>query len=64
VRRGKFLRAAIQDKVDTLSRRGQGKPESEEIDDVVSGMKGSFTLENEIIQFRSLSFGVSGRTST
>ena len=60
VRRGKFLRAAIQDKVDTLSRRGQGKPESEEIDDVVSGMKGSFTLENEIIQFRSLSFGVSG----
>ena len=60
VRRGKFLRAAAQDKVDSLSRRGQGKPGSEEIDDVVSGMKGSFTLENEVIRFRSLSFGVPG----
>ena len=60
VRRGKFLRAAAQDKVDSLSRRGQGKPDSEEIDDVVSRMKGSFTLENQVIRFRSLSFGVSG----
>lgn len=60
VRRGKFLRAAAQDKVDSLSRRGQGKPDSDEINDVVSGMKGSFTLENEVIRFRSLSFGVSG----
>jgi len=60
VRRGKFLRAAAQDKVDSLSRRGQGKPGSDEIDDVVSGMKGSFTLENEVLRFRSLSFSVPG----
>ena len=49
-----------QTKVDTLSRRGQGKPGSEEIDDVVSGMKGSFTLEDEVIRFRSMTFGVPG----
>ena len=60
VRRGRFLRAAVQDKVDSLSRRAQGKPDGEDVDDVVSGMKGSFTLENEVIRFRSLSFGVSG----
>ncbi|MBP1774282.1 MAG: hypothetical protein H6Q86_288 [candidate division NC10 bacterium] len=60
VQHGKFLRSTTQDKIDDLSRRGQGKPNSEEIDDVVSGMKGTFTLENEVIRFRSLSFRVSG----
>ena len=60
VRHGKFLRSTTQDKIDSLSRRGQGKPNSEEIDEVVSGMKGTFKLENEVIRFRSLSFSVSG----
>jgi hypothetical protein len=60
VKHGKFLRSTTQDKIDTLSRRGQGKPNSEEIDDVVSEMKGTFLLENEVIRFRSLSFSVSG----
>ena len=60
VQHGKFLRFTTQDKIDSLSRRGQGKPNSEEIDEVVSGMKGTFTLENEVISFRSLSFSVSG----
>jgi hypothetical protein len=60
VQHGKFLRFTTQDKIDSLSRRGQGKPNSEEIDQVVSGMKGAFKLENEVIRFRSLSFSVSG----
>jgi hypothetical protein len=60
VQHGKFLRFATQDKIDSLSRRGQGQPNSEEIDEVVSGMKGTFKLENEVIRFRSLSFSVSG----
>lgn len=60
VRQGKFLNSATQDNIDNLSRRGQGRPNSEEIDEVVSGMKGTFKLENEVIRFRSLSFGVPG----
>jgi hypothetical protein len=60
VRHGKFLRFATQDKIDTLSRRGQGKPNSQYIEDVVSGMKGKFKLENEVIRFASLSFSVPG----
>jgi hypothetical protein len=42
VRHGKFLRSTTQDDIDGLSRRGQGQPNSEEIDEVVSGMKGTF----------------------
>jgi hypothetical protein len=60
VAQGKFLRSNVQDKVDGLSRRGQGEPKNEEIDEVVSGMKGVFDLEGEVITFRSLSFGVPG----
>ena len=60
VENGKFLRDTTQDKIDNLSRRGQGRPNSNEIDEVVSGMKGTFKLENETIRFRSLSFSVSG----
>lgn len=60
VRQGKFLRSKTQDDIDILSRRGQGQPNSEEIDEVVSGMKGTFKLENEVIRFRSLFFGVPG----
>jgi hypothetical protein len=60
IRHGKFLRSKTQDEIDTLSRRGQGQPGREEIDDVISGMKGTFTLENEVIRFRELFFGVPG----
>jgi hypothetical protein len=55
-----FLRSKIQDRIDGLSRRGQGQPKSEEIDQVVSGMAGAFSLENEVITFRALSFAVPG----
>jgi hypothetical protein len=60
VSQGKFLRSTIQDQVDSLSRRGQGQPKNQEIDEVVSVMAGAFTLENEVITFRSLSFAVPG----
>lgn len=57
---GRFLRSTIQDQIDGLSRRGQGQPKSESIDEVVSVMMGNFRLENEVITFRSLTFGVPG----
>jgi hypothetical protein len=60
VRHGKFLRSATQDDIDSLSRRGQGQPNSEGIDEVVSGMRGRFKLENEVLRFRSLFFAVPG----
>jgi hypothetical protein len=60
VNEGKFLRSTIQDKIDALSRRGQGQPENEAIDEVFSGMKGRFHLENQVITFHTLQFAVPG----
>jgi hypothetical protein len=56
----KFLKSTIQDQIDQLSRRGQGQPKNEEIDQVVSSMQGSFHLENQVMAFRSLAFEVRG----
>jgi hypothetical protein len=56
----KFLRSQIQDRIDELSRRGQGQPKNEEIDQVISGMAGAFHLQNEVIDFRALSFAIPG----
>ena len=60
ISRGRFLRSTIQDQIDSLSRRGQGQPKNQEIDEVVSVMAGRFNLKNELITFRSLSFAVPG----
>lgn len=56
----KFLKSTIQDEIDQLSRRGQGRPTDQEIDEVVSNMQGSFHLENQLMTFRSLAFAVPG----
>ena len=60
ITQGKFLRSTIQNQIDSLSRRGQGQPQNEEIDSVVSVMAGKFKLDDEKITFRALSFAVPG----
>jgi hypothetical protein len=56
----RFLKSTIQDQIDSLSRRGQGKPGNPEIDEVVSNMTGAFRLEDQVITFASLFFNVPG----
>ncbi|MGH9934999.1 MAG: hypothetical protein ACREAM_02065 [Blastocatellia bacterium] len=56
----KFLKSTIQDQIDNLSRRGQGQPKNDGIDEVVSWMAGDFRLEDQTMMFRSLNFGVPG----
>jgi hypothetical protein len=60
VREGKFLKSKIQDEIDKLSRRGQGQPANQEIDEVVSRMAGSFRMADEVITFQPISFAVPG----
>jgi len=60
VLRGKFLRSAIQDQIDGLSRRGQGQPKNTAIDEVVSLMGGTFRLKDQVMSFSPLSFSVPG----
>lgn len=60
VAHGQFLDAGIQSKIDSFSRTGQGQPKNPAIGNVFSDMAGGFHLENENIEFSSLSFGVPG----
>jgi len=50
----------VQGKVDSLSRRGQGQPKNEEIEDVISNLRGEFTLKDRRATFSSLAFDVQG----
>lgn len=60
VTNGKFLKSTIQDQIDNLSRKAQGRPKDEEIDEVVHRMTGDFHLDDQVLTFRSLAFAVMG----
>ncbi len=55
-----FTSSTIQGKVDSLSRRGQGKPKEQDISDATSDLTGRFKMDNGVIDFSNLSFGVEG----
>jgi hypothetical protein len=57
---GEFTAPQIQEKVDTLSRKGQGEPKELEINKVASDMAGSFKLDKGVMTFSNLNFGVVG----
>lgn len=58
----RFNKETVQDKIDELSRRGQGKPDDASIDDVASRMQTKFVLSNGLLTYRGLSFHVNGAT--
>ena len=60
VTNGKFLRSRIQEKINALSHRGQGKTKNEEIDEPVLRMSGEFKMADESLAFRTLAFAVPG----
>jgi hypothetical protein len=55
----KFSSPEVQEKVDTLSRKGQGAPK-EDLGESVSKLRGSFELNNGVMTFSSLQFDVAG----
>ena len=56
----RFGSAMVQEKIDELSRRGQGRPEDESVDNVVSDMQGTFSLKDAQLTLPIVTFGVSG----
>jgi hypothetical protein len=56
----KWSSAELREKLESLSRHGQGKPADEEIGSSVSDLKRSFHLANGVIQFHRLTFLVEG----
>jgi hypothetical protein len=55
-----FTSATVQEKVDTLSRKGQGKPKDTDISEVASDLRGNFRFAGGVVTFSSLSFAVQG----
>jgi hypothetical protein len=60
--RVRFSNDVVQDKIDELSRRGQGKPTDASIDEVASKMSTKFVLNNGVFKYQGLSFSVQGAT--
>jgi hypothetical protein len=60
VGQGQFTSATVQEKVDTLSRKGQGRPKDTDISEVASDLRGSFRLADGMVTFSNLSFAVQG----
>lgn len=58
--RVKFTKDVVQDKIDELSRKAQGRPEDASIDEVASQMAAKFALQNGVFTYRGLSFKVQG----
>jgi hypothetical protein len=56
----RFTTPTVQDQIDTLSRRGQGRPKDAAIDEVPSSLGGSFKLADGVIEFDRLRFTVPG----
>jgi AsmA-like C-terminal region len=57
---GQFTNPALQEKVDSLSRKGQGQPKNNEIAHVNSQLNGAMHLEKGAIHFSGLRFLVPG----
>ena len=55
----RFTSARIQDKVDSLSRRGQGHPRDKDLT-AVSQLRGAFSVSNASVDFSRLDFDVTG----
>ncbi len=55
-----FTSPSVQQKIDSFSRRGQGKPEDTDIENVVSGLAGNFHMAQGAIDFSRLTFRVTG----
>jgi hypothetical protein len=55
-----FTNDAVQDKIDELSRRGQGKPKDTSIDEMVSQMSTKFALRDGVFTYQGLTFTVQG----
>jgi len=55
-----FTNPEIQDRIDTLSHKAQGKPQLGAGGTQLSEFRGIFTMENSVVKFSSLTFGVQG----
>ncbi|HUQ86127.1 MAG TPA: AsmA-like C-terminal region-containing protein [Vicinamibacterales bacterium] len=58
--RVKFTKDVVQDKIDDLSRKAQGRPTDTTIDEVASQMATKFSLANGVFTYQGMSFKIQG----
>ncbi len=56
----RFTRDGVQDKVDNLSRRAQGKPEDGDIEDVPSTIQTTFSMADGVLRLAEVRYTVEG----
>lgn len=56
----RFPRNTVQERVNSLSRRGRGEADPNDDDTAVSSLQGSFTLRHGVATFSQLTFSVAG----
>jgi len=59
---GEWTSPTVREKLESLSRHGEGKPDDDEAGSAVSDLRGKFHVEKGIIHFSSLTFSVPGAT--
>ena len=59
-----FSNVTVQDKIDELSRRAQGRPNDQSIDEVASSVATKFELNKGVLAYQGLSFAVEGADIT
>jgi hypothetical protein len=60
VAHGRFTDPSVREKVQSLSRRGQGQPKDADAGSAVSDLQGRFVLRRAVITFRDLTFRIPG----
>lgn len=60
IRAARFTDLDVQERIESLSRRGRGKPKQVTTDNVVSNLKGRFVLRRGVLNFSNLTFSVAG----
>jgi len=60
LREANFTSPTVQDKIDEFSRRGQGRPKDEQIDEVPTNLKGVFRMADGVMRFSELVFNIPG----
>jgi hypothetical protein len=61
---GKWSSPEMRDKLASLSRHAQGKPEEQDAGSAVTDLSGSFSVRNGVLHFRELRFRVEGADVT
>ena len=60
IEQGRFSDLKVREKIEDLSRRGQGHPKDEDVGDSLTALRSNFKLDDALITLNKLNFSVTG----